>query len=527
MFSKLASWFSHAFESPPSPLLYMRLGPEGRDDNPLMIQFFTWDCLHNSLSWWKHFETEVPRLAELGITQVWLPPPNKAAEPKGRGYDAYDLWDLGEFVHKGTVATRWGTREELLHACKVANEHGIDILIDAVLNHKLGADHTETFRAVPVQESNRLRNAGPPRQIQGWTSFDYPGRGDKYSTLHWHHEHFTGVDWDQTTRTKGIYRIAEPGRRGWSRNVDPELGNYDFLLGVDIDHRHPEVQEDLLSWGKWVLQTTGATGFRLDAIKHIDRKFTLKWIQETRAAAGDKSMFVVSEYWSGNLKLILPYIKAFKGETTFFDVPLHMNFNQASRERTRYDLRKILNNTIVQVKPNDAVTFVDNHDTASLFPAVEGKSLESWVGDNFKIQAYAIILLRGYGYPCVFYGDLYPNKECYSENIARNITLLIEARRHFAYGATDDYLAHPNYIGFVRRGDATHSGCAVILSNKEDDSGGHIHELRMNVGVENAGKTYASHMTKHGRVEIDAAGWGTFSCFANNVQVWTPLEQAD
>lgn len=39
-----------------------------------------------------------------------------------------------------------------------------------------------------------------------------------------------------------------------------------------------------------------------------------------------------------------------------------MNFNQASRERTRYDLRKILNNTIVQVKPNDAVTFVDNHE---------------------------------------------------------------------------------------------------------------------------------------------------------------------
>lgn len=39
-----------------------------------------------------------------------------------------------------------------------------------------------------------------------------------------------------------------------------------------------------------------------------------------------------------------------------------MNFHQASRERTRYDLRKILNNTIVQVKPNDAVTFVDNHE---------------------------------------------------------------------------------------------------------------------------------------------------------------------
>lgn len=33
------------------------------------------------MSWWKHFETEVPALAELGVTQVWLPPPNKAMVP--------------------------------------------------------------------------------------------------------------------------------------------------------------------------------------------------------------------------------------------------------------------------------------------------------------------------------------------------------------------------------------------------------------------------------------------------------------
>lgn len=64
---------------------------------------------------------------------------------------------------------------------------------------------------------------------------------------------------------------------------------------MQIDHRHPAVQTDLLQWGCWILevvspvtmlspfsisfhQTTNATGFRLDAIKHIDRKFLLRFV---------------------------------------------------------------------------------------------------------------------------------------------------------------------------------------------------------------------------------------------------------
>ncbi|KAF9533777.1 glycoside hydrolase family 13 protein [Crepidotus variabilis] len=516
MFSWLKGWF---VTRSPVPLQYMRVKPERNDGNPLMFQFFTWDCLQDDKSWWKHFEEQVPRLAEYGITQVWLPPPNKAAVPEGRGYDAYDLWDIGEFEQKGTTKTRWGTREEYLQACKVAQEHGIDILIDAVLNHKLGADRTEEFQAVPVRSDNRLKDAGPPRTIQGWTAFDYSGRGDKYSPMKWTQEHFTGVDWDDKAKTKGIFRITSPGHKGWSRNVDSELGNYDYLLGQDIDHRHPAVQEDLLNWGEWILQTTGATGFRLDAIKHIDRKFMLNWIQETRRRSGKKEMFVVSEYWTGNLKFLMPYLNHFKGETAFFDVPLHMNFNKASRERTRFDLRKILSSTVVQVRPNDAVTFVDNHDT------VEGQSLESWVGDNFKVQAYAIILLRGYGLPCVFYGDIYPNKEGYSETISREVLLLMKARKRFGHGITEEYLAHSNCIGFVRKGDSSHPGCAVILSNREEGSTPYVHELRMNVGIEHAGSKFGSFMTGHGVVEIDAQGWGMFTCFASNVQVWVKTEE--
>ena len=43
-----------------------------------------------------------------------------------------------------------------------------------------------------------------------------------------------GVDYDSKTKKKEIYRIDGPGRReGWSKFVDAELGNYDYLLGIN------------------------------------------------------------------------------------------------------------------------------------------------------------------------------------------------------------------------------------------------------------------------------------------------------
>ncbi|KAL1741101.1 glycoside hydrolase superfamily [Schizophyllum fasciatum] len=493
----------------------MRLGVEDDpEQNPLMIEFFTWDALRDDMSWWQHLEQELPELARMGITQVWIPPPNKAAAKTGRGYDAYDIWDLGEFDQKGMVRTRWGSKEELLRACHTAKQVKVDIIVDAVLNHKLGADRVETFPAVPVDTQNRTRELGKVREIEGWTAFDFSGRGGKYSTMKWNEQHFTGLDWDQRTQQKGIYRIAGKGHHGWSRNVGTEFGNYDYLLGVDIDHRHPEVQEDFMRWGPWVLQTLGAAGFRIDAAKHIDYKFMLQWIAATRRNAQEPRMFCVCEFWSGDVKLVLPYIRAFKGEAVFFDVPLHMHLCEASRRRERYDLRDLMNSTIARLRPGEAVTFVDNHDT------VEGMDLESWVEENFKIQAYALILLRPEGYPCIFYGDLYPNKKCYNANTAANLRRLIEARRRYAYGPVQDYNAGKNCVGFVRGGTARHPGCVVLLSNR--DEVGLLHTIRMNVGPAKAGTTYRSYMTQGGEVQIDAHGWGEFSCFAGAVQVWVP-----
>ncbi|KAF7312255.1 Glycoside hydrolase family 13 protein [Mycena indigotica] len=530
MFAQLRGWISSLFTPSQPALDGMRLGPDDNVDNPLMLQFFTWDTLHPTLSWWGHLENEIPSLAIMGFTQLWLPPPNKGENKvreviifvefstpvkKGRGYDAYDLWDLG------TVETRWGGREAYLRACHAARSHGVDVLVDAVLNHKLGADACERFPAIPVNPQNRLEDAGPERiisvtndvgvdrfrlQRQRWEGLQRLEM--EAGALQWHVS--IGI-----TRRGQVVSTGSPAlaiRAGQSMYVHTELGNYDYLLGVDIDHRHPQVQKDMLDWGVWILQTTGASGFRLDAIKHMDYRFILKFLKHTRNNLQRSNIFAVSEFWSGDLKSIIPYIKICRGATSFFDVPLHMNFHEASKQGSKYDLRRILDNTIVKAFPRDAVTFVDNHDT------VKGQSLESWVSTDFKLQAYAIILLRRAGHPCVFYGDLYANEECGDARIEKLLPALIEARKRFAYGRCDDYLLEQSCIGFVRAGDSKHAGCAVVLSNREP---GPSHSLRMSVGSENANTTYRPLMHESdATVSVDSEGWGSFSCPANGVQIW-------
>lgn len=100
MLSRFLAWL-HLDRDTPGALTRMSLGPDKNSENALMIQFFTWESAHTEMSWWKHFECEVPKLAELGVTHVWLPPPNKATSNQGQGYDAYDL---GNSIRKGRLA---------------------------------------------------------------------------------------------------------------------------------------------------------------------------------------------------------------------------------------------------------------------------------------------------------------------------------------------------------------------------------------------------------------------------------------
>jgi alpha-amylase len=81
-------------------------------------------------------------------------------DPCGNGYDVYDLYDLGEFDQKGSRATKWGTKEELLELTAAARDLSVGVHWDAVLNHKAGADSTERFLAVQVDSESMFPFSG-------------------------------------------------------------------------------------------------------------------------------------------------------------------------------------------------------------------------------------------------------------------------------------------------------------------------------------------------------------------------------
>lgn len=120
-----------------------------------MMQAFEWyvpaDHAH-----WRRLATALPSLKSIGVDNVWVPPGCKASSPQGNGYDIYDLYDLGEFDQKGGVGTKWGTKAELMALISKAEEVGIGVYWDAVLNHKAAADRKVKCMAVEVDPNGRV-----------------------------------------------------------------------------------------------------------------------------------------------------------------------------------------------------------------------------------------------------------------------------------------------------------------------------------------------------------------------------------
>lgn len=489
------------------------------DLNGVLMQYFHWYNQADG-TLWQEVAQRAAELAESGITALWLPPAYKGiGGADDVGYGVYDLYDLGEFDQKGSIRTKYGTREQYLQAVHQLQQAGIQVYADAVLNHRMGGDQAEPCLATPYRRGDRIHPKGELKEIHAYTRFNFPGRAGRYSSFTWNWQHFDAVDYDHANPSEHDTVYLLEGKR-FDDEVSQEFGNFAYLMGCDLDCQHPEVREELIRWGCWYLDIVKVDGFRLDAIKHIAAWFFPEWLDALEKHAG-KDLFVVGEYWVNSLATLLRYIDDVGGRMAVFDVPLHYNFQRAGRAGAEFDMRRILEGSVMQARPAHAVTFVENHDSQPL------QALESVVEPWFKPLAYALILLRREGYPCLFHADYYgaeyddQGRDGNLHHISMQshrflLDRFLGVRRDLAYGTQYDYFDHPATIGWTRLGDDRHpGGMAVLMSNGADGY------KWMEVGQSNvAYRDITGHVTE--RVVTNQNGWGEFRCRGGSVSVWTP-----
>lgn len=168
---------------------------------------------------------------------------------------------------------------------------------------------------------------------------------------------------------------------------------------ADVNYAHPAVREETKKWALWVAKELNLTGLRFDAVRHISESFTKELINHLDENT-NKNWFHVGEWWQDSAENMNGYLDKMERKFSLFDAPLFYNFAQLSTVE-RGDLRSVFDGTLIKTNPIHAVTVVGNHDTQvgqASFVKIEG-----WI----KPLAYAIILLRVDGYPCVFYGVCY------------------------------------------------------------------------------------------------------------------------
>lgn len=474
-------------------------------ENPVILQTFYWEMNTGKYSQeypeeanlWKLLQKRAEEIAEAGFNFLWFPPANKGAGGKDDvGYGTYDLWDLGEFEQKGTLATKYGTKKELKAAVEKLHQYKLQLLYDTVLNHRLGADEKEKVK---------LKNG---EEAEVWTKFNFAGRENKYSSLKLDWKVFDGVDWDERSQRAGkfLFHCKE-----WDQSYED-----DYLMGADIDYENDKIKKDVINWGKWIVNEIGFDGFRFDAIKHIDNNMIHDFIEKVDKST-DKDLFFIGEAWVNNPETLTDYLNTVgQDRLHVFDFPLRESFVELMRGNL--DLRWLGDKGLVNQKEfkNKAITFVDNHDTER-----DGKNEYGTESISYrKMQAYCYILMRQDGVPTVFW------KDYYIYGLKNRIDTLIEARKRFAYGdAYESEENDKNTYSYIRSGsrEKENSGLVMMITQHENEE---LIEKKINTGQPEQ-KYYDFTANVEGSVITDADGNGIFKVkgrAADGYSVWVPAE---
>lgn len=350
--------------------------------------------------WWDHLAKQANSLAKAGFTAIWLPPVTKGASGiSSIGYDVFDDYDIGSKNQKGTLPTRYGSREQLIRLVAILRANGFEVYADLVENQRSGGSGPGGFTFRYLDAAGHPGGGRFPKNPENF----HPNVPQDPGTV--------------------------PGQ--------------DFSFGSDlapINGLPPGyVSNGLIDSADWLTRTLDLQGCRLDDAKGVSSIFA-------RNLLNSKSMrgkFAVGEFFDGNLGLIENWLfDGMQGRASAFDFPTRFLLARMCNPPTPFNMSSLDHCGLAGSNPFSAVTFVENHDTdANTFEAII----------NNKALAYAYILTSE-GYPCVFYKDYSTDPGCYG--LKDLIDPLLVIHEKIASGATEQRFKDFDLFAYERLGGA-------------------------------------------------------------------------
>ena len=372
--------------------------------------------------WWDHLAKQARSFQRVGFTALWLPPVTKGASGTlSIGYDVFDDYDLGSKNQKGSVPTRYGTREQLARCVAVMRANGLEVYLDLVENQRSGGSGPGGFTFRYLDADGHPEGGRFPKNPENF----HPNVPQDPGTV--------------------------PGQ--------------DFSFGSDlapINGKPPGyVFHSLIGSADWMTRALGIQGYRVDDAKGVSTHFMLPMLNSKSM----KGKFAVGEFFDGNLGLIQNWLfNGMQGRVAAFDFPTRFMLQRMCNRSGPFNMASLDHTGLAGSNPFNAVTFVENHDTDS-------KPFEAIVRN--KALGYAYILTSE-GYPCVFYKDYSDDKGCYgggkvdkTRTLKQVIENLIFIHEKIANGPTQQRFLDFDIIAYERlAGDHL----LVALNNDEQNS---------------------------------------------------------
>jgi alpha-amylase len=330
----------------------------------IMLQGFYWDS-YDYTKW----DNLTARSEELGsiFDLIWVP--NSAMTRGGNTYQTMGYMPYLWLRH----TTVFGGQSKLVRMIQTYGAMGTGIIEDVVLNHK----------------------DAKAAEGDGYLAFQDETAGT-YSVT-WDNVNYTGI-------------VCNDDVEGGGGNYDTGEG---FAGARDLDHTNTRVQQNCITYQRFLLDSLGYVGFRLDMTKGYAPQYTGKY------NAATNPIFSVGEYFDGNTDLLKQWINgtAVNGviQSGTFDFALKFAINDAfgGGNWGALNLAGLIADDNYK---RYAVTFVDNHDT---------NEDHNKCGGN--IEAANAFILAMPGTPCVF--------SKHYEEYKTAITNMIKGRR--ACGVTN------------------------------------------------------------------------------------------